>query len=195
MGPEGCNQDWLQPEAFRAPEVWTLVRCYHKSDVWSLASLVWFYPCASAKTNEEKVLKWVDDDLLGNHDNNGPFPPMTWCLAKIMRLFNTPEDSIASPPDTVREDLRDSFRFAEKLSLATRSDDPNRPVLETPSFEQWAETAESLSLVPTVVVNMIRYLAVLDPKRRPTAAQALASDELRALESAAATSRMSEVLM
>lgn len=40
VGPEGGNESWLQPNAFRAPEVWTGIRCYHKADVWSAAALV-----------------------------------------------------------------------------------------------------------------------------------------------------------
>ncbi|KAL3422952.1 hypothetical protein PVAG01_04699 [Phlyctema vagabunda] len=39
-GPEGGNPRWVQPEAFRAPEVWTGVSCLHKADVWSIAAMV-----------------------------------------------------------------------------------------------------------------------------------------------------------
>lgn len=115
--------------------------------------------------------------MLGDHDNPGFYPPMTWYLAKIMRLFNTPSNKITPPPPEADEDARLSFQFAEKLMHSNSTDDPTRPALETPEFEEWAAVAELLGLVPKKVIAIVRYLAVLDPSRRPTAAQALLSNE------------------
>ncbi|KAH8728767.1 hypothetical protein GQ44DRAFT_724214 [Phaeosphaeriaceae sp. PMI808] len=51
-GPEGGNPRWVQPEAFRAPEVWTGVGCFHKADVWSIAAMVSYRPLILAQTKE-----------------------------------------------------------------------------------------------------------------------------------------------
>ncbi|KAI2033761.1 hypothetical protein LOZ03_006724 [Ophidiomyces ophidiicola] len=171
MGPEGLNESWLQPEAFRAPEVWGSVSCYHKSDVWSLAAL---------------MLNWIDNGIVGNHDNNGSFPPMIWCLAKLMRLFATENNPIVPPSSTASKDLQLSFEYAKKLVSAARADNPKQYILDTPGFDEWAAAAEAADLIPKVVLDMIRFLAILDPANRPTAAQALVSNEFKALEAAAA---------
>ncbi|KAI1977064.1 hypothetical protein LOZ53_006453 [Ophidiomyces ophidiicola] len=171
MGPEGLNESWLQPEAFRAPEVWVSVSCYHKSDVWSLAAL---------------MLNWIDNGIVGNHDNNGSLPPMIWCLAKLMRLFATENNPIVPPSSTASKDLQLSFEYAKKLVSAARPDNPKQYILDTPGFDEWAAAAEAADLIPKVVLDMIRFLAILDPANRPTAAQALVSNEFKALEAAAA---------
>lgn len=49
--------------------------------------------------------------------------------------------------------------------------------------------AEAMDLVPKAVVNIIRFLAVLDPSKRPTEVQALMSNEFRALKAAAMESQ------
>lgn len=51
-GPEGGNPRWVQPEAFRAPEVWTGVSCFHKADVWSIAAMVSCRPLILTQTKE-----------------------------------------------------------------------------------------------------------------------------------------------
>lgn len=186
VGPEGGNEGWLQPSAFRAPEVWTGVRCYHKADVWSTAALVGPSPCLGDtleyQADRKKILQWIDPDLLGINDIEAPFPPMTWCLAKIMRLFD--RDAVLAPPPANAPDLHKCFQWARQLVVAPRQNDPEELILQTPSYELWAGIALEQG-VPREVLDMIRFLAVLDPEKRPSALDALASREFRALKSAA----------
>lgn len=108
---------------------------------------------------------------------------MTWCLAKIMRLFDR-DAMLAPPPDDAPQDLHKCFQWARQLVTAPRQDDPEELILQTPSYELWAEIALEQG-VPKEVLDMIRLLAVHDPEKRPSALQALASREFRALKSAA----------
>lgn len=108
---------------------------------------------------------------------------MTWCLAKIMRLFDR-EAMLAPPPADAPQDLHKCFQWARQLVVAPRQDDPEELILQTPSYELWAELALEHG-VPKEVLDMIRFLAVPDPDKRPSALQALASSEFRALKSAA----------
>lgn len=62
--------------------------------------------------------------------------------------------------------------------------DPGELILQTPPFELWAGLALDQG-VPREVLDMIRLLAVPDPEKRPSALQALASREFRALQPAA----------
>lgn len=187
VGPEGGNEGWLQPNAFCAPEVWTGVRCYHKADVWSIAALVSHLRALEMQVDyqadRKKVLQWIDPDLLGINDIEAPFPPMTWCLAKIMRLFDR-DAMLAPPPASAPQELHRCFQWASKLVVAPRPNDPEELILQTPSYELWAGIALEQG-VPKEVLDMIRFLAVLDPGKRPSALDALASREFKALKSAA----------
>lgn len=108
---------------------------------------------------------------------------MTWCLAKIMRLFD--RDAImAPPPADAPQELHRCFQWARQLVVAPRQDDPEELFLQTPSYELWAELALEQG-VPKEVLDMIRFLAVPNPEKRPSALQALASGEFRALKVAA----------
>ncbi|KAL1858836.1 hypothetical protein Daus18300_009834 [Diaporthe australafricana] len=124
-----------------------------------------------------------DPELLGVNDIEDPFPPMTWCLAKIMRLFD-PDATMAPPPADAPEELHMCFRWARQLVVAPRKENPEELILQTPSYELWSELAVEEG-VPKEVLDMIRLLAVPNPEKRPSALQALASREFRALKSAA----------
>lgn len=100
-----------------------------------------------------------------------------------MRLFDH-DAVLAPPPADAPQDLHKSFQWARQLVVAPRQDDPEELILQTPSYELWAELALEQG-VPKEVLDMIRYLAVPDPEKRPSALQALASGEFRALKSAA----------
>ncbi len=147
---------------------------------------------ALAQSNEEKVLKWLDKDLLGDHDRVEPSHPMSWCLAKTMCLFD-PNGSMTPPPPPLRTGdgyYQQWFDAAKKLMLTPSVDDPKEAMLQTLPYEVWAECALDVG-VPKVVLDVIRLLAVVDPAKRPSALQALASPEYRALQDAAAAYRHS----
>lgn len=113
------------------------------------------------------MLQWIDPDILGVNDIKAPFPPMTWCLAKIMCLFDR-DAILAPPPAEAPQELHKCFQWARQLVTAPRQDDPAELILQTPSHELWAEIALEEG-VPKEVLDMIRFLAVLDPQKRPSA--------------------------
>ncbi|ESZ92265.1 hypothetical protein SBOR_7354 [Sclerotinia borealis F-4128] len=169
-GPEGGNPRWVQPEAFRAPEVWTGVSCYHKADVWSIAAM---------------MLQRFDPNILGNADNidKTRIHPMAWCLAKIILLFDPSCNSI--PPPDVDKTLQAYFKLAQNLTTTQAKEDLDELLLQIPSFEVWADLAMDAG-IPKVVLDVIRLLAVPNPMNRPSALQALQSPEYKALQKAAA---------
>lgn len=107
---------------------------------------------------------------------------MTWCLAKIIRLFGS--DAAMAPPPHAPDDVHKCFKWAKQLVAAPRKDNPEESILQTPPFELWAELALEQG-VPKEVLDMIPFLAVPDPEKRPSAIQALTSREFKALKSAA----------
>lgn len=82
------------------------------------------------------------------------------------------------------------FDSAKKLMLTPSVDDPKEAMLQTPPYEVWAEWALDVG-VPKVVLDVIRLLAVVDRAQRPSALQALASPEYKALQDTAAAYRHS----
>jgi serine/threonine protein kinase len=188
VGDEGRNPRWVQAKAFRAPEVWTAVRCYHKSDVWSAAALVSIHSFLfiGRKTTEgrkTKILKWLDTDLLGDHDLKPPFLPMSWSLAKIMCLFGP--DRLIPPPPEADEASQRCFEWAKQLVVAKSGDRPDELILGTPPYEAWAECARDAG-IPREVLDVVGLMAVVDPSERPSASQVLASSKFQALQDAAA---------
>ncbi|CZT49051.1 uncharacterized protein RSE6_09833 [Rhynchosporium secalis] len=170
-GPEGGNARWVQPEAFRAPEVWTGVSCFHKADVWSLAAM---------------ILQRLDPNILGNTDNIDKtlIPSMAWCLAKIILLFD-PSCSSIPPPSDADKTLQAYLKLAQNLTKTYAGEDSDELLLQIPPFEVWADLAADAG-IPKVVLDMIRLLAIPNPRNRPSALQALQSPEYKALQEAAA---------
>ncbi|PMD55020.1 uncharacterized protein K444DRAFT_696373 [Hyaloscypha bicolor E] len=170
-GPEGGNPRWVQPEAFRAPEVWTGVSCFHKADVWSIAAM---------------ILQRFDPNILGNADNIDKtlIHSMAWCLAKIILLFD-PSCSSIPPPSDADKTLQAYFKLAQNLTTTQAEEDSDELLLQIPSFEVWADLAMDAG-IPKVVLDIIRLLAVPNPTNRPSALQALQSPEYKALQKAAA---------
>ncbi|TVY57777.1 hypothetical protein LCER1_G000921, partial [Lachnellula cervina] len=126
-GPEGGNPRWVQPEPFRAPEVWTGVSCFHKADVWSTVAM---------------LLQRVDPNILGNADNIDKklIHPMEWCLAKIMLLFD-PSCSSIPPPSVADKSLQADFKLAQKFTTSQAKDESDELLLQIPSFDVWADLA------------------------------------------------------
>ncbi|CZT08249.1 uncharacterized protein RAG0_13405 [Rhynchosporium agropyri] len=170
-GPEGGNARWVQPEAFRAPEVWTGVSCFHKADVWSLAAM---------------ILQRLDPNILGNADNIDKtlIPSMAWCLAKIILLFD-PSCSWIPPPSDADKTLQAYLKLAQNLTKTQAGEDSDELLLQIPPFGVWADLAADAG-IPKVVLDMIRLLAIPNPRNRPSALQALQSPEYKALQEAAA---------
>lgn len=132
-------------------------------------------------------MQWLDPGILGDHDNpdEKTIHPMSWCLAKIMLLFDQ-SHSLIPPPSNVDKNLQKYFRFARELTGTTRGINGKELILQIPPFEEWARLALQEG-VPKAVLDVIRSMAVLSPTKRPSALQVLTSREFKALEGAAAT--------
>lgn len=153
--------------------------------LWSVTALLFRYASPRNQTDSEKILQWIDPDILGVNDIEAPFPPMTWCLAKIMRLFGSDGAmAVPPPPPHAPDDVHKCFAWAKQLVAAPRKDNPGELILQTPPFELWAGLALEQG-VPKELLDMIWFLAVPDPEKRPSALEALASREFEALKTAA----------
>ena len=101
-----------------------------------------------------------------------------------MRLFDP--NGLMAPPRTVDGYYQQCYDWAKQLVLAPSSDDPKELMLLTPPYEMWAECALDGG-VPKEMIDIIRLMAVVDPTKRPSALQVLASPEYKALQDAAVT--------
>jgi len=102
-----------------------------------------------------------------------------------MLLFD-PSCSSIPPPSAADKNLQDYFKLAQNLTITQAEENSDELLLQIPSFEVWADLAMDAG-IPKVVLDVIRLLAVPNPKNRPSALEALQSLEYKALQKAAAT--------
>ncbi|CZT03806.1 uncharacterized protein RCO7_07568 [Rhynchosporium graminicola] len=133
-----------------------------------------------------KILQRLDPNILGNADNIDKTlnPSMAWCLAKIILLFD-PSCSSIPPPSDADKTLQAYLKLAQNLTKTQAGEDSDELLLQIPPFEVWADLAADAG-IPKVVLDMIRLLAIPNPRNRPSALQALQSPEYKALQEAAA---------
>ena len=155
MGP-------AQPVAMRAPEVYEGRGCSHASDIWSFAVT---------------MFDWIKPGVFGAAGNVYGVPWESWCIAKLMLLFPSWNDQASSDD----EYMKDIFKLGHLLIGSPIKDNPNEKIVLVSSLEDEMQTMN----IPPELKDLFRYLFVLDSKQRPSATQALASDQFQALKQAA----------
>ena len=154
MCPEGSLK-FAQPYATRAPEVYRGFACSHRSDVWALAVT---------------VVELFNSDLFGFSDMDCNVPVEGWCIAKLMLLFGGDLGPLADN-DAIEKVFKLGRLLAEWVDKGER-------VVKVSSLEEEMQKMD----MPQALKVLMKYLFVVDPDNRPSAAQALASKELRAFE-------------
>ncbi|KAI0804259.1 kinase-like protein [Xylaria sp. FL0064] len=152
--PEGSLK-FAQPYATRAPKVYRAFACTRRADVWALAVT---------------VVELFNSDLFGFSDMDCNVPVEGWCIAKLMLLFGGDLGSLADN-DAIKKDFKLARLLAEWV-------DKGEQVVKVSSFEEEMQSMD----MPQALKGFMKYLFVVDPDKRPSAAQALASKELRAFE-------------
>ncbi|KAF2811180.1 kinase-like protein [Mytilinidion resinicola] len=154
---EGFNRYPLQPFAMRAPEVWSGIGCFHCSDVWAFAVTLfdWIVPCVFG-ANDMPQGHWQE----------------AWAMAKLLRLF--PDSVKVHPTDP---NYQDYFEIAELLEKSGYGDSVEPRYIGIGSFEEELKKMD----IPLAVSDFLRYLFVVDYTRRPTAVDALKSQQFQRL--------------
>jgi serine/threonine protein kinase len=154
--PSGTKYD-VQGSVMRAPEVYRGLPCTYASQVWACAAM---------------LLGWLKPGILGPHGVPGNLMRNSWCVAKLKRLF----------PDWNDPPIDDLFTFRKAnfiISEMWLKQSP--PILK--AILPLEEEMERMGLLPELR-DVLRLMFVTDPEKRPTAAQVLASGQLRALNEA-----------
>lgn len=139
----------------RAPEVYRGYPCTHAADVWALAVT---------------VVELFNPNLFGFSDIDCNVPAEGWCIAKLILLFGGDLGPLADD-HIVRLDFKLARLLAEGVHEGKR-------ILKVSSFDEEMQNVH----MPQALQAFMKYLLVVDPDRRPSAAQALASKELRVFE-------------
>lgn len=140
----------------RAPEVFQGRPCTHASQVWACAAL---------------LLVWMEPSILGRSGHNrGTLFHNSWSIAKLRRLF----PNWNGPP------LKGHRRAAE-FQVADEFIKELPPMIG--GILSLEDEMQKMGLLPELE-DMLRFLFVTDPDARPSAAQVLESDQLRALKKA-----------
>ncbi|KAJ5950472.1 uncharacterized protein N7479_008885 [Penicillium vulpinum] len=144
-----------QPYAMRAPEVFLGEACAGPSQVWAVAAM---------------LLCWIKTGVLGMWDSPHPLLNMPWSMAKIKRLF--PNWKIPTPDEVNGHFLKASLNIAVNLGKCVPELQAILP------FDKETKTME----MPNQLRDLLRFMLVHDPGKRPSASSVLASRELRAFE-------------
>ena len=97
-------------------------------------------------------------------------PVEGWCIAKLILLFGGDLGPLADN-DTVKQDFKLGRLLAEWIDKGER-------VVKVSSFEDEMRNMD----MPQALKAFMKYLFVIDPDKRPSAAQALASEDLHVFE-------------
>jgi hypothetical protein len=153
-----------------------------------------------------QVLVWLKPGVLGEHDNKyGGLLQDEWCMAKMIRMFETDENKMPAPPSMTLpekeldempeppsgEDRERRLRRVRALQKAYKTaydlleqpNDHDEDSMHVPETN-FNDVLKDLKLSPAVE-SMLRAQLILDWKRRPTAQCLLSSTELHALYSEA----------
>ena len=141
-----------QPLAMRAPEVFCGHACVHRSQIWALAAT---------------ILHWIKPGILGPSGSPWLITREGWCVARLMRLF----PGWAGPP-IANTALQCDFEIGKALVAEC---EPS--IACTSSME---DEMQSLGMLPELE-TVLRGMFVVDPDKRPSAAQVLASEAFLAL--------------
>jgi hypothetical protein len=145
---------------------------------------------------------WLKPGVLGEHDNKyGGLLQDEWCMAKMIRMFETDIDKIPAPP-SIEQSEKELDKMPDPPSQEDRECRLNRvralqkaykvayDLLEQPNDHDehsmhvpenhLDDVLKDLKLNPAVEA-MLNIPLVLNCKRRPTARRLLASTELQTL--------------
>ncbi|KAF2754239.1 kinase-like protein [Pseudovirgaria hyperparasitica] len=143
----------------RAPEVWQGYSCRHASDVWSLAVTL------TTKLSPLPLFGHLDKIIEGETE--------AWCIAKLICLVGP----IGQPINPAYED-----EFALARQLAVMDHPLTRVQSKLVQRGHWRTELEYIPdpPVPRDLLDFIGEILVMDPEKRPTAAQALQHPYLQA---------------
>lgn len=116
------------------------------------------------------VVELFNSDLFGFSDIDCNVPVEGWCIAKLVLLFGGDLGPLADN-DAIKKDFKLGRLLAEWV-------DKGEQVVKVSSFEEEMQSID----MPQALKGFVKYLLVVDPDKRPSAAQALASKELRSFE-------------
>lgn len=116
------------------------------------------------------MVELFNSNLFGFSDMNCNVPVEGWCIAKLILLFGGDLGPLADN-DTVKKDFKLGRLLAEWVDKGER-------VVKVSSFEEEMQNMD----MPQALKALMKYLFIVDPDKRPSAAQALVSKELRAFE-------------
>ena len=139
----------------RAPEVLLGQACTEPSQIWAVAAM---------------LLYWIKPGVLGAWDCPRSLLNAAWSMAKIKRLF--PDWRIPTPDKVSGYILQDAVKTAEILS---------KEELEFLAIMPLDEETHKVEM-PQELRDLLRFMMVVDPVQRPSAASVLASKEFRAFE-------------
>lgn len=147
---EGSTQR-VQSLPCRAPEVWRGLGCQHCSDVWSLGVTL--------------AHRLFPQTIFGARDKIIEGFTEAWCIAKIIRLLGP----VGQPFDS--EAYREEFELAEQLAVMENPHDGTELI----KIGTLREELQRLSDPPVSpqLLDFIEFLLVIDPRKRPTALEAL----------------------
>lgn len=136
----------------RAPEVFLGKACTEPSQVWAVAAM---------------LLCWIKPGVLGAW--GCPFPVINnaWSMAKIQRLFphwEIPTLEIAEDPN-----LKVAVKRAQSLS---------EKVPELQAILPFDDETKKVDM-PQQLRDLLRFILVPDPEKRPSASSVLASRQFR----------------
>ncbi|KAF2134667.1 kinase-like protein [Dothidotthia symphoricarpi CBS 119687] len=154
---EGFNEYPVQPFAMRAPEVWSGIGCFPCSDVWAFAVA---------------LFDWISPCTFGINDMPDGHWPQPWAMAKLLRIFPGSVTIHATDPN-----YQGYFRIAKLIEKSGYGDSTDSKCFETLSF---GEELKKLD-IPPALANFFRYLLQVDSKQRPTAIDALKSQQFHYL--------------
>lgn len=141
-----------QPLAMRAPEVFTGQACTAPSQIWAVAAM---------------LLCWIKPGVLGESDSPHYLINEAWCMAKIKRLV--PSWKIPLPEEVERPTVKAAVEAAECIS---REEEPMQAIL---SVQEEMRNAE----VPQQLTDLLRFMMVTGPEKRPSASYTLESKEFQ----------------
>jgi serine/threonine protein kinase len=139
----------------RAPEVFLGQACTGQSQVWAVAAM---------------LLCWIKPNVLGNADSPHPLVDAAWCMAKINRLF--PDWDFPTPDEVEGPVLQAAVKAAKRMS---QEDSPMQAILPIKEEMQKVEMPQQLR-------DLLVFMLVINPDKRPSASAVLASKEFLAFE-------------
>ncbi|CAA9956983.1 CMGC/DYRK protein kinase [Pyrenophora teres f. maculata] len=149
---DGSVTERIQCLPCRAPEVWQGHACRHASDVWSIGVTL------TTKSSPQLLFGEADKIILDHTE--------AWCIAKMIRLMGGP---IGQPVDN--ETYQDEFGLAEQLAIMDHPGEDTKLITR----DHWRKELEDVTdpPVPRDLLDFIESILVIDPEKRPTAAEAL----------------------